>query len=943
VNDRAFDMSRRAGAALALALAACGSAALAAEAPAKPQAPPPKTSELLVTAKPLPGAVIGDVKPELEITPEDIQTYGISTVTELLDELAPETQSDRGRGGEGPVILLNGRRISGFNEVRDIPAEAILRVDILPEEAALKYGFAADQRVVNIVLRDRFKAETGELSGGAATEGGLASGQGEAILMRIRGDNRINLDLKAQAASALTEDERDIRPIVSGPPFDLLGNVVSPTAGGEIDPALSALVGRPVTVAGLPAGLTGAPTLQDFVPTAGVANVTDVGRYRTLSPSTSSVQANAVFTRPVLGGVIATVNGTLGASRSQSLLGLPGVGLLVPAGDPFSPFGQDVLVDRYANAMGPLRQSTKGWSGHLGVALHKDFTKWRLSLTGAYDHGYSQTLTDTGVDASQLQALLTSLSPLYNPFTPLPSSLAMRGRDEARSTSDSANVQFLANGPLLKLPAGDMHVSLKGGYAGAWQNSASTRFGLFQAVDLSRGAVSGQGSLDLPVASRMNNVLAFLGDVTLNANASGQRLSDFGTLTSYGYGVNWTPWRGVTFLVSRTLDQAAPSVQQLGNPVVVTSGVRILDFATGDTVDVRRVDGGEPGLASDRRQVLKIGLTLKPIATQNLTITANYVATHLDNAIETFPAATAEIEAAFPERFLRDPSGRLVQVDYRPVNFDAEDRKSLRLGINFSKPLGRQPQRRFNRRPGGGGPFGGGNPPPDGGPDTAAADDSGQGGGGQNGGQGGGPPEGFPQPGGGGGRGGFGGGGRGGFGGGGFGGGRGGRGGGGLPQGGQLQLAVYYTIFLEDTQVVRPGVPLFDRLDGSYLGTTGGRPRHEIEAQAGFLKNGFGVRLSGAWRSSTFVRGGGPPSDDLHFSDFEQVSVRLFANLDQRPKLMKAYPWLKGSRITFSVSNIFDHRVSVHDGNGVTPASYQPGYIDPAGRTFRLAFRKVFS
>jgi hypothetical protein len=35
------------------------------------------------------------------------------------------------RGGS-PVILLNGRRIAGFQEIRDLPTEAILRVDILP-------------------------------------------------------------------------------------------------------------------------------------------------------------------------------------------------------------------------------------------------------------------------------------------------------------------------------------------------------------------------------------------------------------------------------------------------------------------------------------------------------------------------------------------------------------------------------------------------------------------------------------------------------------------------------------------------------------------------------------------------------------------------------------------------------------------------------------------
>ena len=129
-------------------------------------------SELVVTAAAAQtGAVVGDVVPELQLSPADIQAYGVSTMAELLEQLAPQTRTERGRGG-APVILLNGRRISGFNEIRDLPSEAILRVDILPEEAALKYGFTASQRVVNFVLRPQFRATTAELAGSAPTAGG---------------------------------------------------------------------------------------------------------------------------------------------------------------------------------------------------------------------------------------------------------------------------------------------------------------------------------------------------------------------------------------------------------------------------------------------------------------------------------------------------------------------------------------------------------------------------------------------------------------------------------------------------------------------------------------------------------------------------------------------------------------------------------------------------
>ena len=155
----------------------------------------------------LPGAVIGDIPPEQQLGPADIRSYGVSSVADLLTELAPQTQS--GVGGP-PVVLLNGKRIAGFREIRDIPTEAIARVDILAEEVALKYGYRADQKVVNIVLRRRFRATTVELTDRIATEGGRNNPQAEIDLLTIRGGGRLQLHSEVETSSRLTEEERDI-------------------------------------------------------------------------------------------------------------------------------------------------------------------------------------------------------------------------------------------------------------------------------------------------------------------------------------------------------------------------------------------------------------------------------------------------------------------------------------------------------------------------------------------------------------------------------------------------------------------------------------------------------------------------------------------------------------------------------------------------------------
>src|SRR5690349_7869842 len=88
--------------------------------------------EIVVTGQRPFGSVIGDIEPEVTFNRGDIRSFGAGSLSELLDAIAPQTSSGRGRGGERPVVLLNGKRISGFQEIRGIPPEAIVRMEVLP-------------------------------------------------------------------------------------------------------------------------------------------------------------------------------------------------------------------------------------------------------------------------------------------------------------------------------------------------------------------------------------------------------------------------------------------------------------------------------------------------------------------------------------------------------------------------------------------------------------------------------------------------------------------------------------------------------------------------------------------------------------------------------------------------------------------------------------------
>jgi hypothetical protein len=874
-------------------------------------APAPKTgtvSEVVVTAEPRvePGAVVGDIKADLQLQPEDVAAYGVSTITDLLAELAPEIGSNSGRGGEGPAILVNGRRISGFNEIRNLPTESILRVDILPEEAALKYGFSANQRVVNIVLKPSYGSELAELSGGASTAGGAASGQAEVGATRIAGERRFNLDLKYNPQASLTEADRGVIPLTTGPTLDLAGQPV------------------------------------------------DQRRFRTLIGDSQKVSLNAVLTRPIFADISATVNATFEATKTDAERGLPTVNLFAPS------VAGPVEIDRLSTDFGPLRQEAQSWTGHLGVGFNRDISQWRLALTGNYDHADSRNSNDTGLDSSALQAVIGSGQIVVTPGGPIPVDLlTLRAPNTGRSKSDTGNVQFIASGPIYTIPAGPIRTSFRVGASGSAFSSESETRGLEQSTSFSRGGANAQASIDVPLTSVKQKVLPMLGDIGVNAHVAVEQVSDFGTLTTFGYGVHWTPFTGLSILASRLHDQAAPSQAQLGAALLLTPDVRIFDFVTGQTVDVTQISGGNPALVGDDRYRTSIRVTYQPWADKQLIFRADYNKIHYKNPIAAFPsAATATLEAAFPDRFLRDASGELTAVDFRAINFTSQDVSSLKWGFDYSRPIGpavappprnqalQQLRRALpqgvaggRRQPGGGNGAPGPRPAPEAGAPEAVAPSAGTdtpslppvGG----------PPLGAAVGGGFAGRGPGGGGPGGGFG----GGPRGGRGGG---QDGRLRISLFHTVFFDNQFLARPGGPVIDFLDGASLNGGGGQPRHEVQAQINIAERGYGAELNADWKSGTTVNGGlpgapGGASGDLSFSGIFKVNARLFADLEKRPALLAAAPWVKGARVSLSVSNIFDQKVSVRDAAGVTPLNFQPAYVDPLGRTWRISFRKLFS
>ena len=811
--------------------------------------------DIVVTGVKSRGSVIGDIPPENVLSSRDIRATGATSITELLAAIAPQTGSARGRGGGGPVILLNGQRISGFQEIRDLPPEAIERVEILPEEVALKYGYAADQRVVNMVLRQRFRSTAVRADAGTATDGGDRNGLVDVSRLKIEKNGRTSITLHAEGNGALREREREI--------------------------VLQPLPTQPATI--------------------------DPRDYRTLVGSQRMVRGNVTLNRTVLGDASGTLTAETTHREGQSLFGVPTGALAIPSTSPFAGEGSSVLLGY--PGLGALTRNTTNDTAHLGASLNGAKARWRYSATGTADITHSVTRSDRGPDLSAAQARINANDSTLDPLGSLGPPVLF-ARDRGVSTQKSAGIDGTLNGPLATLPAGRANITLKAGLDTVAFASTASRAGTVTDAKLNRDHATGSVNIDLPI-TRRGGVGGTIGSLTLNANAEVEHFSDFGTLTTLGAGANWTPAPRLNLITSYTREEGAPSINNLGDPILATAGTRVFDYVSGRTAIVTATTGGNPALIADRRNVLKVGGNWQPWEMTDLKFRIDYVTSRLTNPVQTFAGPSAALEAAFPSRFTRYAGGSLIAVDFRPVNYDSARNDTVRIGFDFTKPLkSKRPSQstidqlrqmavaRGVTLPGRGGPGGPGGP----------------GGGGD----------------------------RGGFGGGRSGGGGGGFGGPGGGQRGRLTFSLTDTVTLVDRAVIRAGIAPLDFLhgDASTGGNGGGRSRHQVEAQAGYFNNGYGVRLSANYRTATDVSGG--QNGDLHFGPLATFDLRVFANLGDNLANVVKHPWMRGTSIRLEATNILNDRQRVSDRFGFIPTGYQQDLLNPLGRTVSISIRKLF-
>ncbi|MCT2400947.1 TonB-dependent receptor plug domain-containing protein [Novosphingobium mangrovi (ex Huang et al. 2023)] len=875
-------------------------------------------NEILVLAPRVLGQLDIPQQPIEVFDEEDIASYGANSIEELLEAISPQTNSGRGRGDGRPVMLLNGQRITSFREMRRIPPEAIRRMEVLPEEVALRFGYPANQRVVNIILKDQFAAMTGAGEYNRPTRGGYDNYELEAGLFKIAGPRRYNVTAKVDETTMLTEAERNVR--------QQDGNI--PDVAGDPDPA----------------------------------------RYRSLADAEREVSLEGTMTQGLgdngLAGSL-TASGGYTHTRSRSLSGLDMVTL--------SYDGQSAL----RSLPDPLTTRITTDAFEAGLGYNKMLGDWQLSTT--FDGSYTKTLTrvDRRRDVSALEDAAAAGELAIDGALPV---VPGAGVDEARNRALSMTSLATLSGAPFRMPAGDASLTLNAGYNFDRTRSEDTRNTL-GTVKLKRGDLQGGLNLALPLTSRGEDFLGAVGDLTLNLSGGLDRLSDFGTLTDWSAGVTWSPVETLTFQASYLVNQAAPSLSQLGAPTILTYNVPVYDFANATTALVTVTSGGNPDLVKEKQRDIKLSATWNLPFLDRSNLVVEYFRNRSSNVTQSFPLLTPAIEAAFPDRITRDGDGNLVAIDRRAVTYDEVSSSRVRWGINLSGNLGSSsdaarpgpggaapapapaasprpgadapsqrrfdperfarmrealcgegtpdlaslPERMAERLRGADGKIDperlaaararmctadGVPPPPGARPERGAPEGAAPGERRASSG----PGAGGPSP----------------------------TGGMRRPRGGRWHMAIYHTWRFTDRVRIAEGVPVLNQLAGDAI-TSGGVPRHAIEAEGGVFKNGYGLRFNAEWDAPARVNGTGlPGSSDLRFGSTFRIDMRLFADLGSNENLVEKVPFLKGSRLAFTVDNLLDSRQKVTDENGEVPIAYQAAFREPQGRVIGIDFRKMF-
>jgi iron complex outermembrane receptor protein len=611
------------------------------------------------------------------------------------------------------LVLINGRRVQAvgssagnFFNLNLIPMAAVERVEVVPLGSSAVYGGDALAGVVNVILKKSIDGQSlvarlgagrgfGDGSVSLATGGRDPSGS-FLVMGSYSRSSPLSVDDRATLADA---DYRrfggtDQRRAYCSP------GTVSSASGGNL-PGLSASVaGTPIVAPGQ------ALRVSDFEPTAGqqnLCNVFSTGAGAALLYGYETWALHATGEHQLWGSWSAFSEVTLARERMKARdFGLLLTGVLVPATNPFNPFGVGVRV----NAALDASNGTQGFARQTNLTrvlagLRGDVAgDWEAELTVStiQDTGGSQTWAYNR-NSTTLAAALASSNPAtaLNPFTTgrAASDDVLHGiwtdrNRESRGRKDQ--VAGLLRGTVAELPAGRLE-----GIVGA--EASRDRFVVVADSGASqnnetRHASAAFGELRAPLLRADGEGGAGWTMSTLSLAGRKDRYSDFGSASTYQAGLEIRPARSFLIRASAADSFKPPTTSQTN----VTEST--FDAAPYGLVDPAR--GREPivsgtvvrttnkSLGPERGTARGLGIVWEPEGSLGTRLSATHWQLRIRDTIAVLSLQSyLDNEALFPGVVIRGPSvngqpGPVTSLRYGEVNVGRLETSGTDVDVTYA-------------------------------------------------------------------------------------------------------------------------------------------------------------------------------------------------------------------------------------------------------------------
>lgn len=594
----------------------------------------------------------------LKRLPQNTAGFTDSVNTGLSFSPGASAASLRGLGVTATLVLLNGRRIApfplaqngtdSFVDLNSIPMEAIERIEILKEGASAVYGSDAIAGVVNVILKqnysggqiDTYYGNTTNKDAGELRESFLTGFANEKFHLMLNGNYYHRNPLAdADRNFARSADKRDLGGI------DLRSSRGNP---GTI--FFSGNATFPDGSVAVPKGGNGRTNLPGFdpnnyflpgsLPDGNLRNRFNFNDYTELISEMERWGALASFGYNITPHI--EFFGEAGYQSVKTVTKIAptppdtaGDGLIVPATNPFNPFGEDVQFLWRSVETGPRRDRVELDSyRYLGGLKFKDLPKnWSAEVAFLYteanivDHSY-----DGFLSVARTQAALNDTNPatalnvfgdgkgINNPNTL--KGLIARPRNDGIAYIYSTD--FKASGDLFELPAGPVKLAIGGEYR---EEAAAQKESVAAGVVVATGGAGYSGDRDvrslfyevsIPVTSEKWNV-PLLRAIELSIAQRYDDYSDFGDTTKPKFGFKWKPVDGLLFRGAYSEGFRAPSIPQLFTGTV-RSFDTVVNPRTGLAGDVPITTRGNPGLQPETSYGYFLGAVIDPPFVPGLSI-----------------------------------------------------------------------------------------------------------------------------------------------------------------------------------------------------------------------------------------------------------------------------------------------------------------------------------